>query len=653
MKMRIGVYVCHCGLNIGAMVDVPEVAKFAATLPDVAVAREYKYMCSDPGQEMIKKDIKEFGLESVVVASCSPRMHEPTFQVAIQEAGLNPYCFDMANIREHCSWVHTDKERATEKAKTLVAGAVFKASHLEPLETIEVDVTPTALVIGAGIAGMQAALDIADEGFKVYLVEKEPTIGGHMAQLDKTFPTLDCSACILTPKMVDVGRHPNIELITYAEVESVEGYIGNFNVRVRKKSRYIDENKCTGCGICAQHCPVKVLNEFDLGLGYRKATYVPFPQAIPMKYTIDRDNCIQCRTCENVCGMEAVDFDQKEEFLEFTVGAIVVATGFDLLDPLAAPEFGYGLENVITGLQFERLSNASGPTGGKLIINGKVPKDAVFISCVGSREKGGREYCSRFCCMYNAKQGHLVGEKIPDADVTILYSDMRAYGEGFEEFYNRVMEEGVKYVRRELDDPIEVKKKEGEEDRVVVVAKTENGEEEFEADLVVLANAAIAQSDAEKVRGLVSVSRSRDGFFLELHPKLRPIETTVDGIFLAGCAQSPKDIPDSVAQGSAAASYVCSLLSQKRAKGESCISVVNEDLCIGCGTCISVCPYGAVEFSERGTYGSSNFRKVAQNISALCKGCGICGSECPGRAINVKQFKDEQILAQVEGILSV
>ncbi len=651
--MRIGVYVCHCGLNIEAMVDVEEVAKFAATLPDVTVARDYKYMCSDPGQEMIKKDIQEFELERVVVASCSPRMHEPTFQVTIQEAGLNAYCFEMANIREHCSWVHTDKERATEKAEALVAAAVFKASQLEPLETIEVDVTPTALIIGAGIAGMQAALDIADEGFKVYLVEKEPSIGGHMSQLDKTFPTLDCSACILTPKMVDVARHENIELITYAEVESIGGYIGNFKVKVRKKPRYIDETKCTGCGICAQHCPVKALNEYDLGLGYRKATYVPFPQAIPMKYTIDRDNCIQCRTCEHVCGMEAVDFEQKEEFLEFDVGAIVVATGYDLLDPLEKPEFGYGLENVITGLQFERLSNASGPTAGKLIINGKVPKDVVFISCVGSREKGGREYCSRFCCMYNAKQAHLVGEKIPDANVTVLYTDMRAYGEGFEEFYNRVREEGVKYVRRELDDPIEVKKKDGEEDRVVVVAKTENGLEEYEADLVVLANAAIARSDTEKVRRLVSASRSRDGFFLELHPKLRPIETTVDGIFLAGCAQAPKDIPDSVAQGSAAASYVCSLLSQKRAKGESCISVVNEDLCIGCGTCVSVCPYGAMEFSERGSYGSSNFRKVAQNISALCKGCGTCGSECPGRAIDVKHFKDDQILAQVEGILSV
>ncbi len=646
---RIGVYICHCGLNIAATVDVEAVAEFANRLPCVVIARDYLYMCSDPGQELIKRDIKEYELNRVVVASCSPRMHEPTFRNACEDGGLNRYCFEMANLREQCAWVHSGKG-ATDKAKDLVASAVAKAALLVPLDKKRVSVIPRAMVIGGGVSGIFAALEVADKGFETYLIEKEPSIGGHMAQLDKTFPTLDCSACILTPKMVEAARHKNIQLFTYSEVTEVEGYIGNYKVKLKKKPRYVDAVKCIGCGDCADACRLRgrIPNEFDVGLGNRAAIYAPFPQAVPLIYTIDSNRCLyitkgkcgESPACIDACPIGAIDFEQREEEKEVEVGTIVVATGYGLLDP--GEQYGYKYNEVITGLEFERLSVASGPTGGKIIINGKEPKEVVFISCVGSRsqEEDERKYCSRVCCMYIAKQAHLVRDKIPDADVKVIYNDVRAYGKGFEEFYNRVMAEGMEYIRKRLEDPIEVTKR-AEADDKVLVRTISNGEQiEIEADLVVLANAIVPGKEADELAKILKISRSADGFFLEAHPKLRPLDTFTDGIFIAGCCQSPKDIPDSVAQAVGAAIRAAIPLMQGEVVIEPLVAVVDEDICVGCGTCESICPFGALSLKEG----------VMRVNDVVCKGCGSCGSACPSGAISMVQFKDEQVYSQIEAI---
>jgi len=651
VEPRIGVYICHCGSNIADTVDVEEVARFAQGLDSVVVARDYKFMCSEPGQELIKKDIGDLGLNRVVVASCSPTMHEPTFRRACQEAGLNPYLFEMANIREHCSWVTEDRAEATEKAKALVSAAVKRVYYHQPLETREVPVNPNTLVVGGGIAGIQAALKIADSEHKVYLVEREPSIGGHMAQLDKTFPTLDCSACILTPKMTQVGSHPYIELLTYSVVEEVSGYIGNFRVKIRKKARYVDEAKCTGCGLCQTKCPWKADSEFEAGIGKRKAIYTPFPQAVPNIPVIDTEHCVYflkgtCRACEKLCEAEAIDFEQQDKVIEVEVGSIILATGFNVFDPTPIYQYGYKrLDNVITSLEFERMVNSSGPTGGNIVLkDGSIPESIAIIHCVGSRDEKYHEYCSRVCCMHSMKFAHLIKEHT-DAEVCEFYIDIRSFGKGYEEFYNRVLNEGAIFIRgrpAEITNIAETPEEEGK--LVVQFEDTLVGlQRRLPVDMVILSCALEPQPDADAIARLFNISRSADGFFLEKHPKLDPVATMTDGIFVVGCCQGPKDIPDTVAQASAAAAEVLAMISKGRVEIEAATAVVDERICSGCQVCKLVCPYSAIDFDEE--------KGVCRVNEALCKGCGACVAACPSDAIGLNHFTNEQIVAEMEGML--
>ncbi|MCL2391349.1 MAG: CoB--CoM heterodisulfide reductase iron-sulfur subunit A family protein [Oscillospiraceae bacterium] len=656
---RIGVFICHCGTNIAGVVDVDEVVKAAGKFPGVAYATEYKYLCSEPGQQTIKAAIEEHNLDRIVIGSCSPRMHEVTFRKMLMSTKINPYMLEVANIREQCSWVHTDKEKATEKAIDLTRMAVAKVCKSKPLFPDSIGVTKRALVIGGGIAGIQAALDIADAGYAVDIVEKEASIGGHMVMLDKTFPTLDCSACISTPKMVEAGAHPNVTLRAYCEVESVKGYVGNFEVDIRQKAKYVDHDTCTGCGACEVKCPIKVSSAFNQGMCDRTVMYKPFPQAVPSKPVIDALNCRKisgdgkCGVCAAVCPLKAVNFEDKGEIITEKYGAIIVATGYELIKwQDIYPEYGGGrFEDVITGIQFERLVNASGPTEGHIRrpSDGAEPKDIAIIKCVGSRDiNKGKAYCSRACCMYSAKHAHQILEKIPDGSVHIFYMDVRTPGKGYEEFYDRTREDGANYIRGRVSKIF----KEGNK----LICKGEDtllGKPvSVEADMVILETAMVPATDISKLTGILSIGSDTDGWVQEAHPKLRPVETQTAGIFLAGTCQGPKDIPDTVAQGSAAAVKVCSLFSKVQMETSPIISAVDREKCSGCEMCIPCCPYKAITVIEIDMH--EHGKKVKMNVSdvnsGLCQGCGACAGACRSGAIDLKGYTNDQILMEVDAL---
>ena len=659
---KIGVFVCHCGTNIAATVDVAKVAEMLGREPGVVFATDYPYMCSQTGQQMIQDKIRELGLTGVVICSCSPRMHEQTFRKACAKAGLNDYMVEIANIREQCSWIHKDRQEATEKAILLGRAAIAKVQLDAPLTAGSSPVTKRALVIGGGIAGIQTALDIAEAGFEVDIVEKQPTIGGKMTQIDKTFPTLDCAACILTPKMVDCAQNDKIHIYAYSEVEHVGGFVGNFHVKIRRKARFVKEDVCTGCGACTEKCPQKkVPNEFNLGLDTRRAIYIPFAQAVPKVATIDPDSCNmlkngKCGVCAKVCTAGAIDYKQKDEIVEREYGAIIAATGFQPIDLSKFDEFAYSKSpDVVSSLEFERLMNAAGPTGGTLLrpSDGAHPKTIVFVQCVGSRcsdAQKGKSYCSKICCMYTAKHAMLCREKYPDTVVYVFYIDVRTPGKNFDEFYRRAVEEyGVHYIKGMVGKVVP----EGGKLKVQASDLLDNRQLHIDADMVVLAAAIEPDKSARSVATMLTASMDTNDFFTEAHPKLRPVESPTAGVFLSGTCQGPKDIPETVAQASAAAAKVIGLLCKDSLTCNPCVAEPNEQMCNGCSNCEKVCPYGAITYADkefRGPHRTTLIRRVAQVNPAVCQGCGACTVACMSGAMDLKGFSNKQILAEVDAI---
>lgn len=675
--VRIGVFICHCGENIARTVNTEEVAEAASKWQGVAFSTSYKYMCSDPGQSLLKKAINSHNLTGVVVAACTPKMHEQTFRKASTEAGINPYLCEISNIREHCSWVHENKNAATEKAINLVRIMVEKVKKNSPLETINMSLVKRALVIGGGIAGIQAALDVANAGYEVVLVEREPSIGGHMAQLSETFPTMDCSQCIMTPRMVEVAQHDKIKLYTNSEVAEVNGYIGNFDVKIRKKARYVDLDLCTGCGECTFACPhKKIKSEFDMKLGNRTAVYIPFPQAVPNKPVIDRENCLRfrdarkknipatestaCGKCLEVCPIEpvkAINFSQKDEIIEEKIGAIIVATGYQVQDAGRYGEYGGGkYQDVITSLQFERLASASGSTSGEIIrpSDKTVPKTIVFIHCVGSRDRQKDiEYCSKICCMYTAKHTMLYKHKVRDGKAIVFYIDIRCGGKNYDEFSRRAMEkDGAIYLRGRVSRIY----KSGDKLMVKGADTLSNSQVLVEADMVVLATVVQPQPDIKELNQILHLTQDRYNFFTEAHPKLRPVETASAGIFIAGTCQGPMDIPETVAQSSAAACKTLVLFSKERIERPPIVAKVNRSLppvfstCIGCFYCEKVCPYNAIEREEIKSRSGEVLKVVAKVNEALCQGCGLCTTVCRSKAVELSGFTDQEIFAEIDAL---
>ena len=660
---RIGVFVCHCGTNIAGTVDVKSVAEALKNEPGVVFSTDYQYMCSQAGQNMIKNAVKEHSLTGIVVCSCSPRMHEATFRKTAAAAGINPYMVEIANIREQCSWVHKEMPIGTEKAIILGKAAVAKVNLNAPLTPGESPVTKRALVIGGGIAGIQTALDIADAGFPVDIVETKPTIGGKMAQLDKTFPTLDCAACILTPKMVDVAQNEKIRIFSYSEVTDVSGFVGNFDVKIKRKARFVKEDVCTGCGACTEKCPQKkVPNEFNLGMDNRRAIYIPFAQAVPKVATIDPNYCMmlkngKCGLCAKVCTAGAIDYNAKDEIIEERYGAIVAATGFNPISMDKFDEFAYSQsKDVITSLELERLMNAAGPTGGTLLrpSDNEHPHTIVFVQCVGSRceacAQKGKEYCSKICCMYTAKHAMLIRDKYPDTDVYVFYIDVRTPGKNFDEFYRRAVEEyGVHYIKGMVG-------KVSPEGKVLKVQASDliDGKQlHIDADLVVLAAAIEPDKSARPLATMLTASMDTNDFFTEAHPKLRPVESPTAGVFLSGACQGPKDIPETVSQAGAAASKVIGLLCKDKLVGNPCIAHSDEMMCNGCSTCEKVCPYGAITYVDkefRMPDRTTKVRRVASVNEAVCQGCGACTVACMSGAMDLRGFTSKQIMAEVDAI---
>ena len=641
--VRIGVYVCRWGVNIGATVDCDVVRDVVEHLSNVVVARVNDFTCSDPGQQIIKNDILELGLNRVVVAACTPKIHEPTYRAVLVEAGLSPYYFQMVNLREHCSFVHAnDKKNATKKAIRLVQAGINRARELESVPRKKIPVKRAALVIGAGIAGMNAALDLANQGINVYLIEKEPTIGGKMAQLDRIYPTDDCGIWVLAPIMVNTYKHPNINLYTYSDIIEFNGIPGNYKCTIRKNPRYVDESKCTGCGLCTTKCPIKIPNDFDRGIGDRGAIYIPFPQAVPNYAVIDKTVCIDCKNCQTICPAEAVDFDQEPEYIDINVGAVIIATGYDEYPIMETNDFNYGISpDVITQIELERILSPIGPTDGHIyrISDGQIPNTIVMIQCVGSRSVKELPYCSAVCCNVALKNAQLLKQEYPEMDVILFYIDIRTSDKGNEEYYRRIRDLGIRMIRGKVGEIVE----DPDTKKLIIRAFSSLTGEiiKVNADLVVLSTGMIPSKGTAEIINVIGLGPGPNGFLTEIHGCLSPQETTNMGIYICGCAAGPKNIPYSVSTALAAASKVATLLSHDTINQELIIAEVENNLCMGCHRCEKVCYYEAIKVGED---------NVAIVDDLKCKGCGVCVTSCPARAIDLKYYRDKQFIEEIKGI---
>ena len=639
---KIGVYVCHCGHNIAGTVDVAKVAEYAGTLPDVVEAKHYMFMCSKPGVQLIKDDIEEKGINRTVVASCSKNQHGRTFAKTIEEMGLNKHLHQQVNVREFCSWVHKkDEEKASEKAMKLIEAGVNRARKLEKVETKRIPTTKAALVIGAGIAGLRASFDLAELGIPVYLVEKNSTIGGHMTRLNKTFPTNECPQCSISPLTNGVANHPLVELYTNAQVKSVEGSMGNYEIEIEIKPRYVKDN-CTSCGECAENCPVEVPSEWDKGMSMRNAIYKAYPQAIPATYVRDKKSCINCNTCINICPVQAVDFSQETETKTFKVGSIVVAAGYEEYDPSEIEAYHYGqegYENIITQLQLERMLGPTSITNSEVLrpSDGKIPKHVVIIQCVGSRnEQVGNKYCTGVCCKFATKNAGIIKDNYPDTEVTICYIDIRTPGLNFEEYYMDAQQKGVRFIRGR---PSEVVRNPITGELTVIVEDTlSQTPMQLKADMVVLSAAMVPPQGIGPLGSKLKILRSKEGFFKEFHIKMNPTLSSKGGIFLAGTIQGPKDISETVAHAGSAAALAAQPLVKGYIEKEMLVPKIDYDLCMDCGMCITACNPAAISWNAEG-------RPEVNEIA--CRSCGMCMPACPTAAILLLNFSDDQLLDEI------
>ncbi|MFH1413253.1 MAG: CoB--CoM heterodisulfide reductase iron-sulfur subunit A family protein [Candidatus Omnitrophota bacterium] len=648
MKERIGIFICECGPNIKDAMNLEEVLEYTNTLDNVVIAKVSNLLCSQGGKDLLKKDIKENNLDRIVIAACSPKEHEVTFKKVLREAGMNPFLLQIANIREQCAWIIKDRAQAAQKAKAIIKAAVKRVIYHEVLDIKEIDSNSDVLVVGAGISGISAALTLAQKNRRVFLVEQLPSIGGKAVRYEEVFPNLECASCMLEPKFDEVLHHEQIKLFTLSEVQEVLGFYGNFVVKINKKARFVSE-ACIGCQACFEVCPVKVKNEFNQGLNDRKAIYIAYPGALPNVAVIDSKNCLHmqgkvCTACKDACPFGAINYEEKDETLELNVGAIVLATGFDMFDLNKVPQYGYGkAQEVYTALEFERLLNSGGPTGGKVLLkNGKPPKSIALVHCVGSRNTKYNEHCSAVCCMYSLKFAHLIKKKLPDSSITEFHHDLCLPGKGYQAFCNSVAKEkGVDFVRMEEPDSVEIKESKG---KISISCKSMGKSKKSEFDMVVLAPAIEGAKDSQAVAKIFDISLEKGGFFVEEHGKLAPVSTMSEGIFIAGCAQGPKDIQSCVAQAQAAAGRILSkLIPGEKLTLEPMVAVIDEDLCSGCKICIGLCPYKAITFDEK--------EKQAKVNDVLCRGCGVCVAACPSSAIKAKHFTDKQITAELQGLL--